>query len=97
MSTTKTNDTNVIRIRGDADAGLDLPPRDTRRWVPSRKAQVVTAVDRGLISSEQACEIYNLSAEEFQSWKAMASKHGEKGLRVTQLQKYQRRPLRRLY
>jgi len=66
----------------------DLPPRDTRRWVSRRKAAVVQAVTAGLLSREEALERYGLSAEEFDSWCAAVTEHGEAALRVTCLQKY---------
>jgi len=77
------------------DSDADLPPADTRRWVPRRKAEVVAAVDEGVLTASQACERYELSMEELESWRAMAHRHGLKGLRVTRLQKYQDRPLKR--
>lgn len=70
-------------------AGLrDLPPPDTRRWVARRKAQVVTAVREGLLSLEDACRRYNLSAEEFQAWEQALTKHGLRGLRTTRIAAY---------
>lgn len=41
----------------------DLPPPDTRRWVASRNAAVVRAVEAGLISRGTALETYGLSEE----------------------------------
>jgi Protein of unknown function (DUF1153) len=46
----------------------DLPRAGTKRWVVRRKAEVVAAVRRGLLSLEQACSRYALSAEEYLSW-----------------------------
>jgi Protein of unknown function (DUF1153) len=66
----------------------DLPPPDTRRWVASRKAVVVKAVLHGLLSEREALERYALSEEEFSLWRAAVAAHGEKGLKVTQIQKY---------
>ena len=66
----------------------DLPPRDTRRWVASRKAVVVRAVIHGLITEEEALERYALSDEEFSIWRNAVENHGEKGLRVTAIKKY---------
>ena len=66
----------------------DLPPTDTRRWVASRKAVVVKAVQHGLISQKEAQERYALSEEEFGQWRQAIEKHGEKALRVTAIQKY---------
>ena len=66
----------------------DLPHADTRRWVASRKAVVVKAVQYGLISQPEALERYGLSEEEFALWRDAVRKHGEKALRVTTIQKY---------
>ena len=66
----------------------DLPPPNTKRWVIRRKAEVVAAVRHQLISLEQACERYSLSAEEFFSWQRLIEKHGVRGLRTTRLQQY---------
>jgi hypothetical protein len=54
--------------RGRGGALADLPPPETRRWVARRKAQVVAAVRAGVLSLEEACQRYTLSAEEFASW-----------------------------
>src|SRR3990172_7951273 len=46
----------VIGPDGSPLTVADLPPRDTKRWVIRRKAEVVAAVRGGLISLEEACE-----------------------------------------
>jgi len=69
----------------------DLPPSDLKRWVGRRKAQVVAAVEGGLISIDEACRRYNLSIEEFIGWQRAIHKHGLPGLRVTQMQRYEHR------
>lgn len=69
----------------------DLPPADTRRWVASRKAVVVRAVIHGLITESEALERYGLSNEEFDLWRDGVARHGEKGLRVTAIQKYRQK------
>lgn len=66
----------------------DLPPRDTRRWVASRKAAVVRAVAAGLMSRESALETYALSEDEFKSWETAVEIFGEAALRATALQQY---------
>jgi hypothetical protein len=65
-----------------------LPPPNTKRWVIRRKAQVVSAVENGSISLEQACERYSLSVEEFLSWQRAIEAHGMRGLRATRVQQY---------
>ncbi|TVR96686.1 MAG: DUF1153 domain-containing protein [Rhodospirillales bacterium] len=59
----------------------DLPPTDTGRWVARRKAQVVAAVGTGLITLDEACRRYALSAEEFLSWQKGLADQGLAGLR----------------
>lgn len=66
----------------------DLPPRNTRRWVASRKAAVVKAVHGRLISVTEACERYQLSEEELESWENAILRHGEMALKTTSLQKF---------
>jgi hypothetical protein len=66
----------------------DLPPANTKRWVARRKATVVAAVDHGLIEAEEACEMYQLSSEELDLWRAAVRQHGAAALRVTAIQKY---------
>ncbi len=66
----------------------DLPPPDTVRWVIRRKAELVAAIRGGLLSLEDACERYQLSEEELESWADSLSRHGLRGLRSTRLQLY---------
>ncbi|WP_333833392.1 CtrA inhibitor SciP [Rubrimonas sp.] len=66
----------------------DLPPCDTKRWVASRKAAVVAAVQQKLISSEDACARYGLTLEELESWRAALHEHGVGALRATRIQLY---------
>jgi hypothetical protein len=66
----------------------DLPSATTRRWVASRKAKVVKAVAYGLLPLKEALERYALSEEEFELWRSAIERHGEKGLKVTAIQKY---------
>lgn len=66
----------------------DLPPKETRRWVASRKAVLVQAVSYGLIPREEVLERYDLSEEEFDLWVEAVQKHGIAGLKVTAIQKY---------
>ncbi len=66
----------------------DLPSAETRRWVASRKAKVVKAVAFGLLPLKEALDRYALSEEEFEIWRSAVEHHGEKGLKVTAIQKY---------
>jgi hypothetical protein len=65
---------------------LDLesvPPVTTTRWWPRHKAQVVAAVEAGLLSPEEACDLYRLSPEELSGWMRNHQLFGERGLRAT--------------
>lgn len=66
----------------------ELPPPDTTRWVPRRKATVVAAVESGLITVDGACQRYNLTLEEFLGWQRAIKRSGVKGLRMTLSQFY---------
>lgn len=66
----------------------DLPDPETRRWVASRKAAVVRAVEGGLITADEACETYGLSEEELDAWHLAVEQHGEKALKATSIQRY---------
>ena len=66
----------------------DLPPPGTKRWVASRKAAVVRAVEAGLITRGNALQTYELSEDEFAEWEHAVMTHGEAALRTTWLQKY---------
>jgi hypothetical protein len=65
-----------------------LPPPDTKRWVPRRKAMIVNAVRDGVMGLEEACRCYELSVEELVTWQRAIETHGIPGLRVTRLQIY---------
>ena len=66
----------------------DLPDPNTRRWVASRKAAVVRAVDHGLITDAEARETWHLSQEELEAWRLAVVRHGVAALRATALQRY---------
>ncbi len=65
-----------------------LPPANTKRWVVRRKAEVVAAVRGGILTLDEACDLYSLSVEEFINWQNAIEKNGMPGLRVTRTQKY---------
>jgi hypothetical protein len=66
----------------------DLPPPDVKRWVSRRKAEVVLAVEGGLISMDEACRRYNLTMEEFLGWERGLVRHGLNGLKATRQQDF---------
>jgi len=80
--------TNGSETMTDPFAGL--PAANTKRWVVSRKAQVVRAVEDGTITLDQACERYSLSHEEFSNWRDLIKSHGTRALRATRIQDYRR-------
>jgi len=79
---------SVIGPDGQRLTRDDLPPANTKRWVIRRKAEVVAAVRGDLLTLEEACEFYGLSAEEFELWSKTIDRHGIQGLRTTQIKKY---------
>lgn len=66
----------------------ELPPTDTVRWVASRKAAVVKAVQVGAISEGEVCRRYDLSEEELDSWRDSLAEHGQGALLVTKLKHF---------
>lgn len=66
----------------------DLPPANTQRWVIRRKAEVVAAVRGNLLTLEEACARYRLTADEFLSWQKAIDRWGMAGLRTTRIQQY---------
>jgi hypothetical protein len=61
----------------------NLPPPHTKRWVSRRKAEIVIAVNSGLLSLQDACARYQLSQEEFMAWAVSFRDFGLAGLHVT--------------
>lgn len=66
-----------------------LPAPGTTRWVIRRKAEVLAAVEGGLLSIEEACERYDLSLDELMLWQRAVARSGMYGLRVTRVQLYE--------
>lgn len=78
----------VIGPLGEPLTIESLPPANTRRWVVRRKAEVVAAVNGGLLSVDDVCDRYGLSLEEFAGWQRAVDRSGMPGLRVTRIQHY---------
>ena len=78
----------VIGPDGSPLTLADLPASNTRRWVISRKAQVVAAVRGGLLSLDDACSRYRLTMDEYLNWQQSIDSHGLAGLRTTKIQNY---------
>jgi hypothetical protein len=53
------------------------------RWTPKRKAAVVAAIERGIISTTEARELHDLSEEELVAWMRDYAALGQAGLRLT--------------
>ncbi|MGB0960998.1 MAG: DUF1153 domain-containing protein [Halocynthiibacter sp.] len=76
---------------GDVMSVSDLPPRETVRWVASRKAAVVKGIALALISKEDAMERYGLCEEELDAWIHYGGTYGQKGLKSTKVQQYRQK------
>ncbi len=76
---------------GVRSKAANLPPVTTKRWVIRRKAQVVNAVRKGVLSLEDACRRYMLTADEFAAWERAIDEYCLAGLRTTRLQHYRAR------
>lgn len=79
---------SVIGPLGEALTRADLPPPTTSRWVVRRKAEVVAAVNGGLLTIREACDRYGLTLEELASWQRAIDREGMPGLRATRVQHY---------
>jgi hypothetical protein len=79
---------SVTLADGRTMTRADLPLAATCRWVASRKAAVVHAVDAGLITADEAMETWGLSDEELGSWRRALARHGAPALKATAVQRY---------
>lgn len=69
----------------------DLPSSSTAHWVSRRKAEVLAAMNGGLLGESEACERYRLSVEELAAWRRSIDRAGIPGLRITRTQEYRNR------
>jgi hypothetical protein len=72
----------VLGPNGDVLTLDNLPASDVKRWVPRRKAEIVTAVSGGLLSLHEVETRYGISCEEFCSWVRAYERSGLGGLRA---------------
>ena len=79
MGTRLTKDHEADRV------GIVLPPSNTRRWVASRKAQVVRAIETGILTEAEAYRRYALTPEELADWRRKMADHGTRGLFATRI------------
>lgn len=84
----KIRPSQVIGPLGEPLTLDSLPAAHTRRWVVRRKAEVVAAVNGGLITVDEVLDRYDLSLEEFTGWQRAVERSGMPGLRVTRIQHY---------
>ena len=66
-------------------------PKPNQRWTIRRKAAVLDAVRGRWLPIEEACEVYNISVDEFIAWERDLDHFGIPGLRSTRYQIYRRR------
>jgi len=79
---------SVIGPLGEELTLDNLPPPETTRWVSRRKAQVVAAVEGGLLTPDEVCARYRMSHEELATWQRLFDRVGMPGLRATRVQHY---------
>ncbi len=78
-----------LGAKGCPSDGAGLSPLNAR-WVISRKLQLLSAIQGGRISLEEASERYLITMQELLSWHSLNERHGARGLLTTQVQKYRR-------
>lgn len=66
----------VIGADGDIITRGSLPPSSTQHWRIRLKAKVVAAVESGMITREEACAKYRMSAEEYFEWRRRVEQSG---------------------
>jgi hypothetical protein len=74
---------HVIGPDGDVLTAANLPPPDIKRWVARRKAEVIAAINGGLLTMPEACARYALSVEELLEWQRHYEAEGLEGLRAS--------------
>ena len=79
----------------DVFARMPELPSSSERWTVRRKAAVIDAVRRGLVTIDKACQLYELSLDEFVSWERDLNRNGVPGLRATRYQIYRDTEARR--
>jgi hypothetical protein len=79
---------SVVGPLGQPMTLASLPSPDTKRWIAHRKAELVCAVEGGLLTVEEVCTRYNIALEEFVSWQRGIDRLGLRGLWVTRAQKH---------
>jgi len=76
-------DLSTVPVPNDGDQTVaSMLPSNRVRWVARRKAEVVEAVRRGILTLDEARERYDLSIEEFLAWQHGIGLFGLAGLQV---------------
>lgn len=79
-------------LRGNVVSSIhDLPPADTIRWTPNKKATVVKAVIAGIVSLQEVLGRYHMTGTEFEIWKEGLQTDGADGLKTTHYQRRRRK------
>lgn len=78
----------VIGPDGSPLTEADLPSPRTRRWSLRRKADIVSAINGGLVSRQDATARYGLSEEKLTDWMREVEEAGLLGPRATRVKKY---------
>ncbi len=76
----------IIGPEGHCLTEFDLPLPGNKHWTSLQKAQVVAAVEGGLITRFEACQRYALSIEEYLTWKDVIQRFGLSGLQASRAQ-----------
>lgn len=81
----------VVRdLQGNIITPHDLPPPDTVRWTPNRKAIVVRAVRGKLMPLQAILDRYSMTEGEFRLWEKGLKNGGATGLHVSFFQNQRR-------
>jgi len=72
----------------------DLPSPGLSRWTPRCKLGVLNALDHGLITLDEACRRFELTAEEIEEWRGGFRRFGRAGLKTTTLRERRRAKIR---
>lgn len=81
----KTKPTSVSGPMGRVT--MDDLPSSSTYWTVRRKAEVLAAIDGGLMDFEEACERYRLSSEELGAWRRLLDRARVPGPRITNRQR----------
>jgi hypothetical protein len=76
-------------VNHQSDFELAFKPK---RWTAQRKAAVILAIRNKVISIWDACERYDLSAEELAQWERNLDLFGVSGLQMKQINRKTSKP-----